>query len=86
MQLDAAAVGVAARRDVWAGGNRYHEERTGRRYVPVVLHWNGTRWRAAPAPPVAAPISDLATAPDGTLWAVGDHFVARAAETKLRAN
>jgi hypothetical protein len=59
-----AAFGAA---DVWAGGGSAR---------PILLHWDGSRWRKAPAPAIAAPILGLAAARDGTLWAVGQGFVA----------
>jgi len=63
------AIAGFGERDVWAGGRTP----TG---SPALLHWDGVRWREAKPPPVTKAISDLAAAPDGTLWAVGEGFVA----------
>ena len=55
--------------DVWAGGKRVNGP-------PTLLHWDGEHWTEAIPPPVKTAILDLAAARDGTLWAVGKHFVA----------
>jgi hypothetical protein len=58
------------RRNVWAGGEKF----SGR---PALLHWDGLRWREDTPPPVRSGVNDLATGAGGTLWAVGEGFVAR---------
>lgn len=64
--------GVAARSgtDVWAVGTEYLTPGT------LIEHWNGVRWAASPSPRVglASPLSGVAAAPDGTLWAVGGFY------------
>lgn len=44
----------------------------------LMLHWNGAQWKEELPPSVSTSIEDLAAATDGTLWAVGGHFVAHA--------
>jgi hypothetical protein len=63
------ALAAFGRRDVWAGGSRWNGP-------PALLHWDGEHWSEAAPPPVTTAILDLAAGRDGTLWAVGEGFVA----------
>ncbi len=66
-----SALTAFGRRDVWAGGARFNG-------APTLVHWDGSQWREATAPPVKTGIVGLAAARDGTLWAAGTGFVAHA--------
>ena len=72
-----AAVAGSASRDVWAVGSYYLQAANGDHAMhPLVLHWNGARWKQVPSPDPAGPghrsFLNGVTAPSATgVWAVG---------------
>ncbi|WP_432037855.1 hypothetical protein [Streptomyces cucumeris] len=61
--------------DVWAVGSAFREE-TGK---PVMLHYDGTRWKEVAAPGLNSTDTNLrgvAAGPGGQLWAVGGTWTA----------
>ncbi|GJF30811.1 hypothetical protein KNE206_35110 [Kitasatospora sp. NE20-6] len=64
------AVAAFAPDDVWAAGGTGPADGP---TEPVLLHWDGVRWRPAPAPgAVDGALHALDAAADGTLWAAGE--------------
>ncbi|MGY0062420.1 hypothetical protein ACWY4P_38815 [Streptomyces sp. LZ34] len=64
------SVAALAADDVWAVGSMYNAKVA----EPVLLHYDGARWRKAPAPDIDATrvgLSAVAAGPRGQVWAVG---------------
>jgi len=63
------SVVVVGANDVWAVG----EDRTDpMASKPLVMHWNGRKWKVVPGPAVpAGSFDDVAAGPDGAIWATG---------------
>ena len=53
-------------RDAWMVG-----QRQGSRNSPLIEHWNGTRWRMVPSPPIHAILNGVVVTPSGSVVAVG---------------
>jgi hypothetical protein len=70
------AVGATGPDDVWAVGS--HIRRAGANTTPLILHFDGSRWRRVPKPPGRFTEAELngvvAIAPDDA-WIVGDRVV-----------
>jgi hypothetical protein len=69
--------GVVAfgRRDVWAVGEGVSKTKPISHYEPLVLHYDGIRWRRVPAPGITTEfgslLSDVAGTAGDDVWAVG---------------
>jgi hypothetical protein len=63
-------------RDVWAVGRGAYGAREGR---PLIVHWNGSTWRAQQAPVGRrrATLTDVSALAPDDIWAAGDHLIAR---------
>ncbi|WP_445398100.1 hypothetical protein ACSMX9_27860 [Streptomyces sp. LE64] len=65
-----SGVAALAHDDVWAVGEAFNDAWS----RPVLLHYDGTGWRMAPAPDLGTErvrLNGVAAGPDGRVWAVG---------------
>jgi hypothetical protein len=73
-QASAYHVAAADADDAWVTGEAVRHESDGQRVeIPLLLHWNGTRWDLVRGPnPADLSLGTIATLPTGETWIAGE--------------